>query len=253
MPVEPPAPAPVAQTTAPATNPPAFFVQDFPRVNLDWDNQVFQITRRDADPISVTTEEMINCILASMAMSCRWKMEAGAPPRYDEIILALMACIPSTSPANFSIIINGELEKPEKQVTYDCVFSADQLKSFVDAGAITGNIYVDVKNAYPKPSRPSNGSSKNNSFWNLIDIYNFNQDVIIASMHDSLLRQHKQKVWHSQKAKQPKSLRGAERYAASEAGGSTVSLTEKMNMWRLNRADDSMMDSVSEAGGPSGA
>ncbi|KAJ3779562.1 hypothetical protein GGU10DRAFT_337915, partial [Lentinula aff. detonsa] len=105
----------------------AFTLQELPEVSLDWDKQLFTITRLDNEDLTVSTEEMIACILASLAMSRRWKMEQGTPTRYNEIARTLGSYIPGTSTANFSIIHNGELWKSSQPVTYNCVFSGPQI------------------------------------------------------------------------------------------------------------------------------
>ncbi|KAJ3766106.1 hypothetical protein FB446DRAFT_708914, partial [Lentinula raphanica] len=224
-------------------------------VATDVDKQLFCITKRgNPNPLEVSFEEMIECVLASLAMGRRWKMEQGAPPRYDEIVKTLFAYIPSTSPANFSIIADGKVEKTDLPVTYECIFTPEQLKILINIEAISGNVFTDVKKAYPKPSRASSfAGSRNEKMHKLIDMYNFDQDVLMGSMHEVLLKQHKQKMWQANRPKQPKSVRGVERYAASEAGSSTMGLAEKMRMWnfRSNPDEDSTMDGASEAGGPS--
>ncbi|KAJ3712317.1 hypothetical protein C8R42DRAFT_728222 [Lentinula raphanica] len=218
MSVEPSAPA---SATAPAE--PPFFLQKLSEVTTDWDNHR------------------------------RWKMEKGLPNRYEEIVRTLFAYIPSTSIANFSIATNGTVEKTESPVTYECIFTPEQIKILIELEAISGNVYADVKKAYPKPSRAH--GTRNEELRKLLDVHNFDQGIITMSLHDSLLKIHKQKLWRAQQKynKPPRSVRGAERYAASEAG-STVSLTDKMKMWRLrsNRDDDSSMDNASDVAGPSG-
>ncbi|KAJ3792603.1 hypothetical protein GGU11DRAFT_760629 [Lentinula aff. detonsa] len=103
---------------------------------------------------------MISCVLASLAMSRRWKMEQGAPTQYNEIAGTLMDHIPATSMANFSIIHNGELWKSSQPVTYNCIFSGPQINELIQSGAITGNIYNNVKWAYPKPALKTRSSDK---------------------------------------------------------------------------------------------
>ncbi|KAJ3991207.1 hypothetical protein F5050DRAFT_1716276, partial [Lentinula boryana] len=126
-----------ANSASPPSQQAAFFLQELPGVTLDWDEQLFTITRMDAGDLTVSTEEMISCILASLAMSRRWKMEQGAPTRYDEIARTLGSYIPTTSTANFSIIHNGELWKSSQPVTYDCIFSGPQVTELTQSGAIT--------------------------------------------------------------------------------------------------------------------
>ncbi|KAJ3724909.1 hypothetical protein C8R42DRAFT_640798 [Lentinula raphanica] len=260
MSVEPPAPAAAAASSVSPSQPlppaPPFFLQSLSEVSTDVENQLFTITRRgNANPLEVSFEEMIECVLASLAIGRRWKMVQGAPPRYEEIVKTLFAYIPSTSPANFSIMADGNVEKTESPVTYECIFSPEQLKILIKIDAISGNVFTDVKKAYPKPARASTfAGSRNEKMHKLIDMYNFDQDVLMGSMHEVLLKQHKQKMWRATRPKQAKSVRGVERYATSDAGSSTMGLAEKMRMWnfRSNPDEDSTMDGASEAGGPSG-
>ncbi|KAJ3817553.1 hypothetical protein F5878DRAFT_647344 [Lentinula raphanica] len=172
MSVEPSAPA------SPAPTPPAppFFLQALAEVATDWDKQYFKITRRsNPEPLNVSFEEMIECVLASLALGRRWKMEKGLPDRYEEIVRTLFAYIPSTSPANFSIAANGTVEKTESPVTYECIFTAEQIKILVELEAISGNVFVDVKKAYPKPSRAQGG--RNEELRKLLDVHHFDQGI----------------------------------------------------------------------------
>ncbi|KAJ3735127.1 hypothetical protein DFJ43DRAFT_1037405 [Lentinula guzmanii] len=145
---------------------------------------------------------MISCVLASLAMSRRWKMEQGAPTRYNEIAGTLMNYIPTTSPANFSIIHNGELWKSSQPVTYNCVFSGPQITELTQSGAITGNIYNDVKWAYPKPSH-----------FFAVHSTKSDQKVLLNGIFAAAKDAERNVAWRARRNKTPKSLRGAERYA----------------------------------------
>ncbi|KAJ3825598.1 hypothetical protein F5880DRAFT_1505336 [Lentinula raphanica] len=260
-----PSPAPVSAGYqahgSPPFQPPPFALQKLSQVTLDWDKQLFTITRTDNDDLTVSTEEMISCILASLALSRRWKMEQGAPTRYDEIARTLMAYIPPTSTANFSIIHNGELWRSSQPVTYNCIFSGPQIAELTQSGAITGNIYNDVKWAYPKPSRTTQSSDKDSGL--LVDFFavhssKSDQKVFLNGIFAAAKDAERNVAWRAKRNKPAKSLRGAERYidsapSVASAPSTAVSVTEKMNMWRLRSGTkgDEDMDSTSEAAGPS--
>ncbi|KAJ3780422.1 hypothetical protein GGU10DRAFT_337181 [Lentinula aff. detonsa] len=250
-----------ANSVTPPSQQAAFILQELPGVILDWDEQVFTITRLDTDDLTVSTEEMISCILASLAMSRRWRMEQGAPPRYDEKARTLGTCIPTTSTANFSIIHNGELWKSSQPITYDCIFSGAQITELTQSGAITGNIYADVKWAYPKPSRAIQSSDKDSGL--LADFFavhstKSDQKVLLNGIFAAAKDAERNVAWRAKRNKAPKSLRGTQRYAETasssvKAPSTTASVTEKMRMWRLRTGARSTedIDSASEVAGPS--
>ncbi|KAJ3795503.1 hypothetical protein GGU11DRAFT_758281 [Lentinula aff. detonsa] len=250
-----------ANSATPSSQQAAFIFQELPGVTLDWDRQLFTITRLDTDDLTVSTEEMISCILASLAMSRRWRMEQGAPTRYDEIARTLVSYIPTTSTANFSIIHNGELWKSSQPVTYDCIFSGPQVTELTQSGAITGNIYADVKWAYPKPSRVIQSSDKDSGL--LADFFavhstKSDQKVLLNGIFAAAKDAERNVAWRAKRNKAPRSLRGTQRYAETAASSvnapsTTASVTEKMRMWRFRSGTrvTEDMDSASEAAGPS--
>ncbi|KAJ3795065.1 hypothetical protein GGU11DRAFT_840341 [Lentinula aff. detonsa] len=255
-----PAPAPVHLTHAgPPHQPAPFALQTVPQITLDWDNQVFTITRPNEDDLTVSTEEMISCVLASLAMSRHWKMEQGAPTGYNEIARSLMIYIPATSTANFSIIHNGELWKSAVPVTYNCIFSGAQITELTQSGAITGNIYNDVKWAYPKPLRASRSADQDSGL--LADFFavhstKSDQKVLLNGIFAAAKDAERNVAWRAKRNRTPKSLRGTERYSETapsivNAPSTTASVTEKMKMWHLRsgQAVNEEMDSASEAAG----
>ncbi|KAJ3987955.1 hypothetical protein F5890DRAFT_1471800 [Lentinula detonsa] len=221
-----PAPAPVQLTHAgPPYQPAPFALQTVPQITLDWDDQVFTIARPNEGDLMVSTEEMISCVLASLAMSRRWKMEQGAPTRYNEIARSLMIYIPATSTANFSIIHNGELWKSAQPVTYNCIFSGAQITELTQSGAITGNIYNDVKWAYPKPLRTSRSADQDSGL--LADFFavhstKSDQKVLLNGIFAAAKDAERNVAWRAKRTRTPKSLRGTERY--SETAPSIVNV-----------------------------
>ncbi|KAJ3729013.1 hypothetical protein DFJ43DRAFT_1040852 [Lentinula guzmanii] len=193
-------------------------------------------------------------------MSRHWKMEQGAPTRYDEIAKTLISYIPPMSTANFSIIHNGELWKSAQPVTYNCIFSTPQIDELTQSGAITGNIYNDVKWAYLKPARTTTSSDKDSGM--LADFFaahstKSDQKVFLNGIFAAAKDAERNVSWRAKHNKPTKSLRGSERYTEStpslvRAPSTSVSITEKMNMWRLHSGtrNDNDMDSSSEPAGP---
>ncbi|KAJ3715281.1 hypothetical protein DFJ43DRAFT_1043544 [Lentinula guzmanii] len=191
-------------------------------------------------------------------MSRRWKMEQGTPTRYNEIARTLGSYIPGTSTANFSIIHNGELWKSSQPVTYNCVFSGPQITELTQSGAITGNIYNDVKLAYPKPARMNTSSDKDSGL--LADFFavhstKSDQKVLLNGIFAAAKDAERNVAWRAKRNKNPKSLRGSQRYAETtpsllSAPSTTASVTEKMRMWRFRSGirSNEDMDSASEAG-----
>ncbi|KAJ3991438.1 hypothetical protein F5050DRAFT_1868596 [Lentinula boryana] len=236
----------------------AFTLQELPEVSLDWDRQLFTITRLDNEDLTVSTEEMIACILASLAMSRRWKMQQGTHTRYNEIARTLGSYIPGTSTVNFSFIHNGELWKSSQPVAYNCVFSGPQITELTESGAITGNIYNDVKLAYPKPARMTTSFDKDSGL--LADFFAIHstksdQKVLLNGIFAAAKDAERNVAWRAKRNKNPKSLRGSQHYAETapsllSAPSTTASITEKMRMWRFRSGIRSTedMDSASEAG-----
>ncbi|KAJ3792449.1 hypothetical protein GGU11DRAFT_760758 [Lentinula aff. detonsa] len=194
-------------------------------------------------------------------MSRRWKMEQGTPTRYDEIARTIGSYIPTTSTANFSIIHNGELWKSSQPITYTCVFSAPQITELTQSGAITGNIYNDVKWAYPRPSQKTPSSERDSGL--LADFFavhstKSDQKVLLNGIFAAAKDAERNVAWRARRNKTPKSLRGSQRYAEPapsfiSAPSTTVSITEKMKMWRVRSGTTAIedMDSASEVAGPS--
>ncbi|KAJ3991121.1 hypothetical protein F5050DRAFT_1795108 [Lentinula boryana] len=144
---------------------------------------------------------------------------------------------------------------------YDCVFSGPQITELTQSGAITGNIYNDVKWAYPKPSRRTTSSDNDSGL--LADFFaarstKSDQKVLLNGIFAAAKDAERNVAWRAKRNKTPKSLRGSQRYAEPappfvNAPSTTVSVTEKMKMWRFRsstRATEDM-DSASEAAGPS--
>ncbi|KAJ3735408.1 hypothetical protein DFJ43DRAFT_1036911 [Lentinula guzmanii] len=188
-------------------------------------------------------------------------MEQGAPTRYNEIAGTLMNYIPATSAANFSIIHKGELWKSAQPVTYNCIFSDPQITELTQSGAITGSIYNDVKWAYPKPLRASRSTDQGSGL--LADFFavhstKSDQKVLLNGIFAAAKDAERNVAWRAKRNRTPKSVRGAERYAESgsssiNAPSTTVSVTDKMRMWRLRSGNglNEDMDSSSEVARPS--
>ncbi|KAJ3799243.1 hypothetical protein GGU11DRAFT_860202 [Lentinula aff. detonsa] len=248
----------------PPHQPAAFALQAVPEVTLDWNQQLFTIARLNKEDLLVSTEEMVSCVLASLAMSRRWKMEQGAPTRYNEIAGTLVSYIPTTSTTNFSIIHNGELWKSSQPVTYNCIFSGPQITELTQSGAISGNIYNDVKWAYPKPCRATPPTDRDSGF--LADFFavhstKSDQKVLLNGIFAAAKDAERNVAWRAKRNKTPKSLQGTQRFNetahssvnAPSRASTTVSVTEKMKMWRLRSGTggNEDMDSASDAAGPS--
>ncbi|KAJ3796223.1 hypothetical protein GGU11DRAFT_757717 [Lentinula aff. detonsa] len=171
------------------------------------------------------------------------QMEQGAPTRYDEIAKMLISYIPPMSTANFSIIHNGELWKSAQPVTYNCIFSAPQIDELTQSSAITGNIYNDDSGMLADFFAVHSTKSDQKVFLN----------GIFAAAKDA----ERNVSWRAKRNKPTKSLRSSERYTEStpslvHALSTSVSITEKMNMWclRSSTRNNDDMDSSSEPAGP---